>query len=240
MLYDNPVNQVEVASPVQCAIGRIDPRTASDRELENHFEELMGCEMTVWDRSTQQAGWRIYRPSVTVYSRSISTPCGEMPRRNAAYCSANQQLYYSSDLVDQAGIRTQVANPTAMDFVMAHEFGHSLQGRTGQFAAAAIKMETEDASGKLLLSRMMETQADCYAGIYARAAAQSTPYSKGDLDNFMNLADNLGSDRMTGNPNVETTHPRGQARRYWTQMGLSTAKVGKCSTYNVSDERLTN
>lgn len=239
-LYANPVNAERVASPIRCEINRVDTRTASDPELEGHFNALMGCEMTTWDRTLESAGWQLFRPPVTIYDTPIQTPCGEMPQRNAAYCAANQQLYYASDLPNQPGIEQEASNPTAMDLVMAHEFGHALQGRTGQFAAATILMQDASKEDQLLMSRRIETQADCYAGLYLASAAQSTPYTQEDFDNFLNLAEQLGSDNLTGDPDILSTHPRGEARRYWVQTGLSTTEIGKCSTYNVSDERLTN
>ena len=45
------------------------------------------------------------------------------------YCGADQQVYYSRLIASRAPILAQ--NPWAADLVIAHEFGHALQGRTG-------------------------------------------------------------------------------------------------------------
>ena len=93
-------------------------------------DELTACLMRVWAPTLQEAGYEAVRPTVTVYSTPISTPCGDMPMENAAYCMVDQQIYYASDLTDI--IPKDLSNvPHTADAVMAHEFGHAIQARTG-------------------------------------------------------------------------------------------------------------
>ena len=102
--------------------------TASDAQLKAHFEGLMECLMRVWQPPVTAAGWQIVRPSVTIYGEKITTKCGESGI-NAFYCSADQQVYYSNQL--PRALESASENKWTADVVMAHEFGHALQGRTG-------------------------------------------------------------------------------------------------------------
>ena len=70
----------------------------------------------------------IVRPTVTIYGREINTKCGKSGV-NAFYCSADQQIYFSNQLPRAVPIVAQ--DKWAADVVMAHEFGHAIQGRTG-------------------------------------------------------------------------------------------------------------
>ncbi|TDT30042.1 neutral zinc metallopeptidase [Naumannella halotolerans] len=237
MLYSNPINAEQVSAPIRCETSPVDPATASPDEVEAHFNDFTGCLMTTWIEPMTSAGWTLPRPAVTVYEGTIDTPCGDLPEMNAVYCSANQQLYFSMELADLPGTS---GNPAVFDMVMAHEFGHDIQGRTGQMAAAVILSEELSEAEALKMSRMREAQADCYAGLFLNSAASSVPYTEADAQEVLEYTVALGADTQTGDADIESTHPHGATREYWTQMGMSTTEIGRCNTYVVSDDSLTD
>ena len=75
----------------------------------------------------------------------ISTKCGKSGV-NAFYCSADQQIYFSN-LLPQA-VPIVAEDKWAADVVMAHEFGHAIQGRTGLLISAhALAQNTDSKAG---------------------------------------------------------------------------------------------
>ncbi len=98
MIEANPFYDEQAPIPVRCDEGPIDVTTASDPELEEHLNNLMECLVRVWQPPVTAAGWEIVRPSVTVYGEKVKTKCGETGV-NASYCGADQQVYFSNQLV---------------------------------------------------------------------------------------------------------------------------------------------
>jgi hypothetical protein len=125
--------------PVRCDSQPINVSTASDAQLKSHFEGLMECLVRVWEPPITNAGFTIVRPTVTIYGEELTTKCGKSGV-NAFYCSADQQVYYSNLLPE--ALPTVRRNKWTADIVMAHEFGHALQGRTGILISAAALVKT--------------------------------------------------------------------------------------------------
>src|SRR6185436_19937303 len=137
---------------------------ATDAQLKAHFEGLMECLMRVWQPPVTAANWTLVRPSVTIYGEKITTKCGESGI-NAFYCSADQQVYYSNQL--RTVLESASENKWTADVVMAHEFGHAIQGRTGILISAhALGQNSGDKATDLQYTRRLETQADCFSGMF--------------------------------------------------------------------------
>ena len=83
---------------------------------------------------------------------------------NAFYCSADQQIYFSNLL--RRPCRSSRDDKWAADVVMAHEFGHALQGRTGILVSSARPgpERRRQVGPSCIRSRRLETQADCFSG----------------------------------------------------------------------------
>ena len=93
-------------------------------ELKNHFDGLMECLVRTWQPPVTSAGFLITRPTITIYGDSITTKCGDSGI-NAFYCSGTSS-YYSTQLPVQF---PTLRGKWAAD-VVAHEYGHLIQGRT--------------------------------------------------------------------------------------------------------------
>jgi predicted metalloprotease len=228
-LVNNAFYDQSAPIPVRCDNPPIDVASASDADLETHFNNQVECLMRVWDPPVTGAGFRLPRPSVTIYGEKITTKCGESGV-NAFYCSADQQIYFSN-LLPQAVpiVRT---NKWAADVVMAHEFGHAIQGRTGLLVSAhalAQNAESERESNQLI--RRLETQADCFSGIYLRSVSRSLGVQQSDLRGIQDTYVAVGDDTLTGEPDVEGNHGLARTREFWGTTGLGTSEIGKCNTF---------
>jgi uncharacterized protein len=214
--------------PVRCNSQPINVATASDAQLKSHFEGLIECLVRVWEPPVTNARFIIVRPSVTIYGEELTTKCGKTGI-NAFYCTADQQVYYSR-LLPRA-LPVGQSKWTA-DIVMAHEFGHSLQGRTGILISAhALGQNSGDEGTDLRYVRRLETQADCFSGMFIRAVSQSIGVQQQDLDGILEIYLAIGDDSLSGDPNIVGNHGLGRSREYWGTVGLGGNDVGRCNTF---------
>ena len=228
-LVNNRLYAQTTPAPVRCDNPPINISNASDTALETHFSNQVECLMRVWNPPVTGAGFVLPRPSVTIYGEKITTKCGTSGV-NAFYCSADQQIYFSN-LLPQAVpiIRT---NKWAAEVVMAHEFGHAIQGRTGILIsthALAQNADSEAQSSQFL--RRLETQADCFSGMYMRSVSRSMGIQQSDLDGIERTYQAVGDDTLSKDANIVGDHGLARSRVFWGLTGLSTGDIGKCNTF---------
>jgi predicted metalloprotease len=232
LITNNPFYRQAVPVPVRCSSQPINVATASDAQLKSHFEGLMECLVRVWEPPVTNAGFIIVRPTVTIYGKELTTKCGKTGV-NAFYCTADQQVYYSN-LLPQALPSTIGNNKWTADIVMAHEFGHALQGRTGILVSGhALGQESGDEGTAAKYMRRLETQADCFSGMFVHSVSVSLGVQQQDVDGILAIYDTIGDDNLSGKPDVVGNHGLGRSREYWGNMGLANSEVGKCNTFIV-------
>ena len=230
-LTSNAVYGTTMPAPVRCEVPAIDVARARDAVLDAHFEDLVECLVRAWQPPVTDAGFLIVRPSVTIYTEQISTRCGSgrMPR-NAFYCPADQQIYWSNTLGEI--LAPFERSPRAGDQIMAHEFGHAIQGRTGIIASSqGIRQALSDERERLQLGRRTEVQADCFAGLFLRSVSVSLGLRQADIERIERNFFNSGDDVLSGDPNYVGDHGRGRSRQFWGTTGLSTDQVGRCNSF---------
>jgi predicted metalloprotease len=233
-LTKNPFYSQTAPLPVRCNSQPINVATASDEVLKAHFEGLMECLVRVWQPPVTKAGFIIVRPTVTIYGSEMTTKCGKSGV-NAFYCGADQQVYFSNQLAEHVEIVRK--DKWAADVVMAHEFGHALQGRSGiLISELLLAQNANDNAVELELSRRTETQADCFSGMFIRAVSLSLGVQQGDLDGIQQTYVAVGDDTLTGKPEVVGNHGHAKNRKYWGTTGLGTSDVGKCNTFIANSE----
>ncbi|MGI8457273.1 MAG: neutral zinc metallopeptidase [Propionibacteriaceae bacterium] len=229
-LQTNPFYDQSTPIPVRCDLKPINLTTASDSALKTHFSTLMGCLLRVWEPPISDAGWQIVRPTVTIYGESVNTKCGNSGV-NAFYCAADQQVYYSNLLVQ--AIPAVTAANRGGDIVVAHEFGHALQARTGILITAHLATRNGSEADQLLASRRLEAQADCFSGMFIRAVSRSLGIQQSDVPSIENTFRAIGDDTLSGKANVEGDHGLARSRLYWGQEGLGHSTVSSCNTFVV-------
>ncbi len=229
-LETNPFYDQSTPIPVRCDLAPINLNTASDAALETHFDTLMECLLRVWEPPVTGAKWTIVRPTVTIYGKSVSTKCGSSGV-NAFYCAADQQVYYSN-LLAQA-VPAVTATNRGGDIVMAHEFGHALQARTGILITAHLATQEGSEAEQLVSSRRLETQADCFSGMFIRSVSRSLGIQQSDVASIENTYRAIGDDTLSGKANVEGDHGLARSRLYWGREGLGNSTVESCNTFVV-------
>lgn len=229
LLVANPFYDQTAPDPVRCDADPIDVGSASDRQLEQHFDGLMECLVRVWQPPVEGAGFQIVRPTVTVYGQEVTTRCGKSGV-NAFYCGADQQVYYSN-LLDDA-VPVVASDKWGADVVMAHEFGHALQARTAiLISSQALGQQAGDESAELAFSRRLEVQADCLSGMFMRSVSGSLRIEQSDVRGILDVYRAVGDDTVSGDSSIVGNHGLARSREYWGQTGLASGDVGTCNTY---------
>lgn len=224
---DNALYAQRVPSPIRCTMGRL-TATASEAELTERANELTACLMRAWEDPVRDAGYELYRPTVSVFSAKTDSACGDLDPDNAAYCSSDQQIYLGTGLV-----RSFADTPIVVDMILAHEFGHLIQARTGVLLGTRSLQQSASSSERLRLNRRIELQADCFAGLWIHAVSRSMDWGDDEHDDFATAAESAG-DR----PDRDGDHGRGSSREYWLRQGLATNDIGVCNTFRASDDRV--
>ncbi|MDR1078974.1 MAG: neutral zinc metallopeptidase [Propionibacteriaceae bacterium] len=227
-LYDNPLYDQSIADSVDCSLGQIDLPSASRSEVEAYMNNFVSCLMETWSEPLSRAGFVMPQPYVTVYTESIKTKCGKLPMENAVYCSADQQIYYALDLT-QALPNTLQDSRFMAESIIAHEFGHAVQARTGILVSEMlIEEDASDEAEANQWSRRTELQADCFAGLFLRAVAQSTQMTETEDAAIRRLFWSLG-DSQPG-----SDHGSSANRESWVSAGLGSNTPGSCRTFTAS------
>ena len=231
-LEANAIYGRTMPAPVRCNSVPIDVQTADATELKSHFDGLIECLVRAWQPPVTEAGFLITRPTITIYGDHITTKCGDSGV-NAFYCSADQQLYYSTQLPVAFG---NLRGKWAADVVMAHEYGHLIQGRTGLFAAGIIaSQQAGSTEAGLIFRRRLETQADCMSATFIRSVSRSLNIQQQDVDEILTSYEAVGDDVISGQPDINGDHGLARSRRYWGNVGLVTGAIGQCNTFTADD-----
>ncbi len=236
-LLNNSIYSSTIAVPVRCESLPINLSTASDSALYEHFNLLTGCMMRVFAPAVESAGYEMVRPSVTLYSSPINTRCGTMPQMNAAYCSADQQVYYATDLPEIVPAQLQGEN-YVVESVIAHEFAHAIQARTGILISEAAWEQNSDEPTANEFARRLEVQADCWSGQFIQSVGQSVGIDQNGVDDLSMLFYSIGDDQLTGNPNIDGNHGHGDSRRAWFLAGTQSTSMGTCNAFSAPSEQV--
>jgi predicted metalloprotease len=129
----------------------------------------------------------------------------------------------------------------AMAYVVAHEVAHSVQDQLGILGKAnqiRSQVSTEESNQ---ISVMIELQADCLSGIWARGVHQELgAIQKGDFEEALNAARQIGDDTLQRNagqhPMPHTfTHGTSEQRARWFYTGLETGDINACNTFDAAN-----
>lgn len=238
LLEKNPLYDQQVPRPIRCELSTIDPTKASSSEYQTHADQVTACLMRQWAGVLEAAGYVAVRPSVTMYADETSTPCGPIESQNAVYCTRNQQVYFATDLIDV--LPPKVASSRLMiDVVLAHEFGHAIQGRAGILASTTAAGGSGKLEARTMAQRRSELQADCLAGLYIGSLVKSMSITADELGTVKALFSSGGDDSDGKKPaESQRTHGSSANRAHWVDVGLKAnpAVVGVCNTWTAPED----
>jgi len=199
-----------------------------------------------WRDALPQSFGKQYQPAQTnFFSQGVRTGCGNASSGTGPfYCPADREVYidltFYRVLAQQLGAQGEFAQP----YVLAHEYGHHVQtllGTEGQMRRA----QQRDPGNANKLSVLLELQADCYAGAWAKNATGTddasgqkifTSITQQDIQEGLDTAAAIGDDtiqqRSGGSVDEsEFTHGTSEQRQQWFGRGFETGDPKQCDTF---------
>ncbi|WP_110241394.1 neutral zinc metallopeptidase [Nocardioides gilvus] len=184
-----------------------------------------------------------FRPAtLSTFSGGVTTDCGQASSQMGPfYCPADQGIYldttfFADVLEKQLGGR---GGDFVEPYVLAHEYGHHIQNLLGTMG----KVRTQQ--GPTSDAVRLELQADCYAGMWTRAAegvgdVEGVPLiadlDEGDVQEAIDSAKAVGDDRIQkrsgGRVDPEGwTHGSSEQRVRWFEVGRDSGDLRACDTF---------
>ena len=168
------------------------------------------------------------------YSQQGSSGCGSaQSAMGPFYCPEDRGIYLDTDFYQQMERELGATGAFARNYVIAHEYGHHIQGLTG-VADQVRSAQAQDPRVANQLSVRLELQADCYAGVWA--AKNSDRLEPGDMESGLNAASQIGDDalmRSAGRRAAEEnfTHGSSAQRMEWLRKGMESGNEDACDTF---------
>ncbi|ETD70772.1 metalloprotease [Pelistega indica] len=207
-------------------------------DAEGQFvSKVLGTTEAVWTKIFQQNGWGTYpKPKLVLYSGATRSGCGVgQAQMGPFYCPADQKVYLDLSFFRDTGRRLGVKGDFAQGYVIAHEIGHHVQNQLGILNQLEQAKRSNSRQANMI-SVLSELQADCFAGIWANALAQSgNVIESGDIEEAMTAAEAVGDDRIQKSQQGYAvpdsfTHGTSAQRVNWFTRGLKSGDVHQCDT----------
>jgi predicted metalloprotease len=189
-----------------------------------------------WNDIFERSG-KTYEPTqVVLFNGSTNTGCGQASTATGPfYCPADRLVYLDTSFFKELERRFGAPGDFAQAYVIAHEIGHHVQTLLG-IEREVRRLQQEDPSRANELSVRMELQADCFAGVWGRAAQAAGILERGDVEEGLRAASAIGDDRIQesvqGRSDPETfTHGTAEQRSTWLSTGIQVGNPDACDTF---------
>lgn len=217
-----------------------------DQQTDCRNELFVESIQNFWQTETPQVfGEQYTRSQTEFFSGSTDTGCGPADTGvGPFYCPEDNKVYidltFYDELTNQFGAKGEFAQP----YVLAHEYGHHIQDILGTEATMRRAQQRNPADANKL-SVMLELQADCYAGVWAKHAESTTDthgtpiftsITSQDIQDAVTAAGAVGDDaiqkKMGGQVDESAfTHGSSAQREHWLTTGYSTGDPKACDTF---------
>lgn len=216
--------------------------TAADKAAGQFVSVTLADTEDVWAQIFKDQLGRSYTPATLVlFKGATSSPCGGASGASGPfYCPGDNKAYLDTDFFVTLEQQLGAKGDFAAAYVVAHEIAHHVQNELGILSRAnEVRAQVSQAESNAISVRI-ELQADCLAGIWARAAQKKFgSIDRGDLEEAVNAARKIGDDTLQRNagqyPNPHSfTHGTSEQRSRWFVTGYQTGKLGSCDTFSIN------
>jgi uncharacterized protein len=210
--------------------------TPEEERMVDLVDTVVADTQATWD---QLLGGQYQPTTAVIFRDATQSTCGfAQAAVGPFYCPADRRIYLDLDFFNDLRTRFGAPGEFAQAYVIAHEVGHHVQTITG-VERRVRQLQQSSPSERNELSVMMELQADCYAGVWARGAAQPggrVDLEAGDLEDGLRAAAAIGDDtlqRRSGGRVMpdQFTHGSSEQRVTWFRRGFDTGDPNSCNTF---------
>ena len=191
-----------------------------------------------WPGILEAAGERYREPTLVLFSGQVQSACGFASAASGPfYCPTDRKVYLDTSFFDELARRFKASGDFAQAYVIAHEVGHHVQNLTGILPRFNQMRRTMSPAEANRMSVRVELQADCYAGIWAHYTAQKGLLEKGDIEEALNAAHQIGDDTLQKRSQGYVVpdsfnHGTSKQRATWFARGLQSGQLAACDTFN--------
>jgi hypothetical protein len=214
--------------------------SAADREAGEFVSVVLADTETIWSEIFEAQLGRAYTPTTLVLYKGVTqSACGGASGATGPfYCPGDRKIYLDTDFFVTLERRLGAGGDFAAAYVVAHEVAHHVQDELGVLAQANSVRERVGQAESNAISVMIELQADCYSGIWARYVDETLgTLERGDIGEAVNAAKQIGDDTLQRNagrvPMPHTfTHGTSEQRQRWFATGYQTGDLAACDTFS--------
>jgi predicted metalloprotease len=213
--------------------------TKEDKTQAAFVSATLGYTEQIWGAVFKDQLGGTYRPvTLVLYKGVTQSPCGNASGATGPFfCPGDRKVYLDTDFFTTLSRRFGAKGDFAAAYVVAHEVAHHVQNELGTLGQANKARQSMNKTDSNRVSVMIELQADCYAGIWARYAEDKLGVIEGgDIREAMNAAKQIGDDtlqRNAGNhPMPHTfTHGTSKQRQKWFKRGYKSGRIDQCDSF---------
>jgi uncharacterized protein len=232
----NPIDMINGGSSEQGSVGT--GGVSDDDPQAKFISVVLKDTEDTWADVMRQQGDTYRPPTLVLFTEATQSGCGVgQSAMGPFYCPNDQKVYLDLSFFKELDTRFGAPGDFAQAYVVAHEVGHHVQTLTGVTQQVDSLRRQTNARQANAVSVRVELQADCYAGIWGRYAAQRGLLDPGDAEEGLRAAAAIGDDRLQqqsqGRVVPESfTHGSSEQRVEWLRRGLNSGKVEACNTFD--------
>ena len=242
------INDVTTTQTQQRSVPAPQSSSPAPPEQRKFVSVILASTEDVWGETFKQMGKTYQPPKLVLFSRGVQSACGmTSSAMGPFYCPGDRKVYLDLSFFADMQRKLGVTGEFARAYVIAHEVGHHVQNLLGIMRKKQqLMQQSASRADKNRLSVMLELQADCFAGVWAKRADQTRHILEpGDIEKGLNAASAIGDDRIQKRTQGYVvpdsfTHGSSAHRVYWFKRGYEAGDHKACDTFTVYQKQAEN
>lgn len=217
--------------------------TEADQRAAEFVSVTLADTEAIWaDIFAEELGQPYNPATLVLFKGATQSPCGGASGATGPfYCPLDRKVYLDTEFFTVMERRLGARGDFAAAYVVAHEVGHHVQNELGILEKTTAIRQRSSQQESNRISVMVELQADCFSGVWARYAAEKLgTLEQGDMQEAVNAAAQIGDDTLQRNAGQRPmpdsfTHGTSDQRQQWLAAGYEAGTIRACDTFSAPD-----